>query len=530
MKLFSALALTMLLSLEVFAQKKAPQNWFNLDPKQDKIWGISTEKAYKELPINKKETRVIVAVIDAGTDVAHEDLKANLWVNPKEISGNGKDDDNNGYIDDINGWNFIGGKDGNVNADTYESTRILAKYKDLPENEKPVFKSEEEKVLYEQALVLYKQSYDEIYPQYKQFSEIMEQINSMIKKTGSANPTVAQIEAIAAESKQEKDIKRIVKYVVTTGGIEKSPIMKQLKETESQLATMINFNLNKQFDPRNLVGDNYTNSTEQFYGNNEVYSMDIDHGTHVAGIITAVRNNDVGINGICDKAVIMTIKVVPNGDERDKDVANAIRYAADNGAKVINMSFGKKISSEKSIVDDAVAYALSKDVLLIHAAGNESEDLASHPFYPSPNLIAQKILAPNWIEVGASSWQKGKGRVASFSNYGKNQVEVFAPGQDVNSTFPGNKYESQSGTSMAAPVVAGVAALIRQNYPNLTAIQTKQIILLSALPCKEKIIIPGTKKKAKLKDISTTGGIVNAYAALVLAEKVSSGMVVLPKF
>ena len=326
------------------------------------------------MPINKKETRVIVAVIDAGTDVAHEDLKANLWVNPKEISGNGKDDDNNGYIDDINGWNFIGGKDGNVNADTYESTRILAKYKDLPENEKPVFKSEEEKVLYEQALVLYKQSYDEIYPQYKRFSEIMEQINSMIKKTGSANPTVAQIEAIAAETKQEKDIKRIVKYVVTTGGIEKSPIMKQLKETESQLATMINFNLNKQFDPRNLVGDNYTNSTEQFYGNNEVYSMDVDHGTHVAGIITAVRNNNVGINGICDKAVIMTIKVVPNGDERDKDVANAIRYAADNGAKVINMSFGKKISPEKSIVDEAVVYALSKDVLLIHAAGNESED------------------------------------------------------------------------------------------------------------------------------------------------------------
>jgi len=159
-----------------------------------------------------------------------------------------------------------------------------------------------------------------------------------------------------------------------------------------------------------------------------------------------------------------------------------------------------------------------------------NQKIASHPFYPNPNLIAQKILAPNWIEVGASSWQKGKGRVASFSNYGKNQVEVFAPGQDVNSTFPGNKYESQSGTSMAAPVVAGVAALVRQNYPNLTAVQTKQIILLSALPCKEKIIIPGTKKKAKLKDISTTGGIVNAYAALVLAEKVSSGMVVLPKF
>ncbi len=529
MRLFSAFAIATMLSLQVFAQKKAPENWFNLDPKQDKIWGISSEKAYKELPIGKNDKKVIVAVIDAGSDVNHEDLKANIWVNPNEVSYNGKDDDNNGYIDDINGWNFIGGKNGNVNADTYESTRILAKYKGLPENQKPVFANDEEKILYEQALILYKKSYDETYPQYKQFSEIMKSINDMIKKTGSANPSVEQVEAIPAETKEDKDMKRIVKYIAMTGGVENSPIMSQLKEAETQLATMVNFNLNKEFDPRKLVGDNYENMNEHFYGNNEVYSMNVDHGTHVAGIIAAVRNNDLGVNGICEKAVIMTIKVVPNGDERDKDVANAIRYAADNGAKVINMSFGKKISPEKSVVDEAVAYALSKDVLMIHAAGNEAEDLATNAFYPNPNLIAQKMAAPNWIEVGASSWQKGKGRVATFSNYGKNQVEVFAPGVDIQSTFPNSKYKSESGTSMAAPVVAGVAALIRQNYPNLTAVQTKQIILLSALPCKEKIIIPGTKKKAKLSEISTTGAIVNAYEALVLAEKVSTGMVVLPK-
>ena len=529
MRLFSALAFATLLSLQVFAQKKAPANWFNLDPKEDKIWGVSAEKAYKNLTIGKNETKVIVAVIDAGTDVAHEDLKANIWVNPNEVKGNGKDDDNNGYADDINGWNFIGGKVGNVNEDTYESTRILAKYKDLPANEKPNFKTNEDKVLYEQALDLYKKSYDETYPQYKQFSEIMKSIINMIKKTGSANPSVDQVEVIPVETKEDKEMKRIVKYIAMTGGVENSPIMSQLKEAEDQLATMINFNLNKDFNPRNLVGDNYENVYERIYGNNEVYSMNVEHGTHVAGIIAASRNNDLGINGICEKAVIMTIKVVPNGDERDKDVANAIRYAADNGAKVINMSFGKKISPEKSVVDEAVAYALSKDVLLIHAAGNEAEDLATNAFYPNPSLKEQKMMAPNWIEVGASSWQKGKGRVAEFSNYGKNQVEVFAPGVDIQSTFPNSKYKSESGTSMAAPVVAGVAALIRQNYPSLTAVQTKQIILLSAVPCKEKIIIPGTKKKSKLKEISTTGAIVNAYEALVLAEKVNTGMVVLPK-
>jgi subtilisin family serine protease len=321
----------------------------------------------------------------------------------------------------------------------------------------------------------------------------------------------------------------ILKYIIKTGGMENSPIVTGLAEAQVQLGTMMKFNLNKKFNPRNLVGDDYENVSERNYGNNAVNAPNMDHGTHVAGIIAANRYNEEGIKGICGEAVIMTLRVVPNGDERDKDVANAIRYAADNGAKVINMSFGKKLSPNKDIVDEAVEYAMKKDVLLVHAAGNDGLDLATNNFYPSAMLHQTGAKAPNWIEVGASGWEKGKNRVASFSNYGKSEVDIFAPGVDLNSTMPGSKYKSEDGTSMASPVVAGVAALIRQNYPNLSAVQTKQIILMSAVPCKEKVIIPGTKKKGKMKQLCATGGIVNAYEALVLAEKVSKGEVKLPQ-
>ncbi|MDZ4666757.1 MAG: S8 family peptidase [bacterium] len=529
MKFFSVLAIASVLSFQSFAQKKAPDNWFNLDAKNDKVWGVSSDKAYKELPIGKNPVKIIVAVIDAGTDIYHEDLKMNLWVNTKEIPGNGIDDDKNGYIDDINGWNFIGGKEGNVKEDTYEFTRILGAYiqKGYDENDIPPFKVAGEEDLFIESRKMQKKESEEINGQYEQFKTILKMISDMTARTGSKDPSVAQVDALKVETKQDKGIKSIVKYIAKTGGTEKSPIMIQFKEAEEQLATMVNYNLNLKFNPRNLVGDNYEDVNERYYGNNQIDAPTTDHGTHVAGIIAANRYNDLGIKGICGEALIMTLRVVPNGDERDKDIANAIRYAADNGAKVINMSFGKKLSPNKNIVDEAVKYAMSKDVLMVHAAGNDGEDLSISKFYPMPKMLSGET-APNWIEVGASGWQKGKNRVASFTNYNKESVEIFAPGVDINSTMPGNKYKSQDGTSMASPVVAGVAALVRQNYPSLSSVQTKQILLMSAAPCKEKVIRPGTKEKTKLSELCVTGGIVNAYAALVLADKVVKGEVKLP--
>jgi cell wall-associated protease len=530
MKIIKSLAFATLLSFQAYAQDKAPANWFNLDLKNDKVWGMSTEKAYKELPLGKNGTKVIVAVIDAGTDVKHEDLKMNLWVNTKEIPDNGIDDDNNGYIDDINGWSFIGGAAGDVKEDTYEYTRILASYikKGYAENETPKFANDKEKEMYEKALELYNKNYEENNEQYQNFLKFMKGIEDLVERTGSKSPSAEQVEALEVTTDAEKSSKKILKYIVMTGGMISSPIMASLNEAKEQLSTMVEFNLNKSFDPRNLVGDNYEDLSERFYGNNHISAPTTDHGTHVAGIIAAERNNDLGIKGVCDKALIMTLRVVPNGDERDKDIANAIRYAADNGAKVINMSFGKLLSPNKELIDEAVKYALSKDVLLIHAAGNDGSDINYTPFYPCATYANSEEKAPNWMEIGAVSWKKGKEHLASFSNYGAGKVEVFAPGVDITSCFPGSEYKSFNGTSMAAPMVAGLAALIRQNYPSLTAVQTKQIILKSAVVCKDKVMLPGTKKKTKLSKISVTGGIVNVYDALVLAEKVSKGEVVLP--
>jgi subtilisin family serine protease len=320
----------------------------------------------------------------------------------------------------------------------------------------------------------------------------------------------------------------LLQYVVQTGGMLNSPIIKSIKEGQEHFQGILEYGLNKKFESRGIVGDNYNDVKETGYGNNRVNGPKADHGTHVAGIIAADRTNKKGMMGICQMAEIMTVRCVPDGDERDKDVANAIRYAADNGAKVVNMSFGKKISPYSAVVQEAILYAQSKDVLLIHAAGNESENLEKEVFYPQGYIAATAQNYSHWIEVGAMSAKEGKGRVASFSNYGKTHVDVFAPGVDIYSCVPGSEYKSQNGTSMAAPMVAGIAAVIRQNYPKLTAEQTKKIILMSAVPCTEKVIIPGTKKKSKLAKISRTGGIANLYTALVLADKVSKGEVTLP--
>ena len=518
MKKFSLFIASISLSFALLGQNTTPKNWFNLDLQQDGIWGLSTEKAYQSFKLNNNgKPKVVVAVIDAGTDVEHEDLKSMLWINKGEIPGNNIDDDKNGYADDVYGWSFIGGPNGNVEQDTYESTRLVVAL------EKNTNRTADEEAMYKNAVKLYEESKKENDDQLKQLQTILDAIKNTAKKTGSDNPTLEQVEKIEVNGKEEKLGKQILKYVVQTGGLEKSPIMGSLNDGMKQLSNMRDYNLNKGFEPRNLVGDNYANVKEQYYGNNHINGPKAEHGTHVAGIIAADRNNELGISGICQMAEIMTIRCVPDGDERDKDIANAIRYAADNGAKVVNMSFGKKISPYAGVVQEAITYAKTKDVLLIHAAGNDAANLETEVFFPEGYLKDRKENYSHWIEVGAMGAGEGKKRIGSFSNYGITHVDVFAPGVDVYSCIPESKYASFNGTSMAAPMVAGVAALIRQNFPTLTAEQTKKIILESAIPCKEKIVIPGTKKKAKLAKISRTGGIVNAYAALVLAEKVSKG-------
>ncbi len=516
-----------LLSISAIAQKKAPENWQNLDPTTDKIWGVSTEKAYKELLQGKGSRPVVVAVIDGGTDFKHEDLILNIWRNQNEVEDSKFDEDRNGYTDDMYGWNFIGGPEQNIEFDTYEFTRTYKKYKAIFEDEGSANdkKTPELKKLYDAAELQYLNKSKNAKGSKAGFDTLMVTMEILRKKAGSLDPTTEALKPVKANGRLEKISLMLLNRIAKSGGRNNSPIQKQLDDASSYFKNMVEYHLNLDFEPRQIVGDNYEDVSEKSYGNNRISGPKAEHGTHVSGIIAANRKNELGIKGICENAKIMTLRAVPDGDERDKDIANSIRYAVDNGAKIINMSFGKSISPDKKAIDEAVKYALSKDVLLIHAAGNDSKNLETERNFPSAKFAELDYTAPNWIEVGASSWETGKKLTAEFSNYGKNTVDLFAPGVDIKSTMPDNKYEAMSGTSMAAPVVAGVAALVRSYYPMLTAVQVKKILEKSAVPYTKKVRIPGSKKKTKLNELCKTGAIVNAYEALKLADLVANGKV-----
>lgn len=568
------------ISVSVVAQDKKvilPPNWFNLDLTANGYFGISTEKAYKELLKDKApKAKIIVAVIDGGTDIKHEDLKDVLWTNPKEIPGNGIDDDNNGYVDDINGWNFIGSSKGNLAYDNLELVRIKRKFE-------PIYRStipstaldstqKQEYALYKKALADFGKKYDEASSAFPIYIVIKKVMDSVAHTNNKTIPSLEDIDRYKADDEIEEQVKKIIKKgAKDEGGIDK--FYRSIAKGYKELETMLRYNLNEKYDERaELVGDDYSNSNQRNYGNNDVAGPNADHGTHVSGIIGANRNNELGILGVANNVSIMSIRVVPEGDERDKDVANGIRYAVDNGARVINMSFGKGYKWDKKAVDDAVKYAEAKGVLLVHAAGNDNinidnEENYPNKYYDSPEAEAYKKLnkkpelkdlilakaneldsrkpvdrrdmtaflkpapidsakfnlphASNWIEVGASSYKDDEDLKASFSNYGKYTVDVFAPGFKINSTTPNSKYEEFDGTSMAAPVVSGLAALILTYHPTLKPSEVRDIIMKSVVKVNHKIKYKNEKGetvRVPFADISVSGGIVNAYQALRLAE------------
>ncbi len=534
-KLFIALLGISILPYSGFSQDKkdkAPANWYNLDYKSDGIMGISTEKAY-ELLKGRKSTPVIVAVIDGGVDINHEDLKDVLWINKKEATANGKDDDSNGYIDDKYGWNFLGNANGeNVNYDNLEVTRLIRKYEPKYISVLPTTRLSEaerrEFVAYQKMISDYTTKMDEAQFGDVNYGRLKQSIEKILATMGKEAKDVKKedLDNFKAENDQQKLAIRIAKKEVESGGFEK--FYKDIEEATDYFGAQVKYHLNKEYDSRSIIGDNYDDASEHNYGNPDVKGPDAEHGTHVAGIIGAKRNNNIGINGVADNVEIMSIRAVPNGDERDKDVANSIRYAVDNGAKVINMSFGKGYYYNKKAVDDAIRYAMDKDVLLVHAAGNDGKNIDITPNYPtkyytdSVNAITGEAKA--WITVGATSWKLDSDLLADFSNYGYKSVDVFAPGVAINSTMPENQYKEQQGTSMAAPVVSGLAAILRSYYPELTAVQVKNIILKSAVKVDQKVKVKqeGASKKVYLDEISVSGGIANAYNAIVEANKQTS--------
>jgi subtilisin family serine protease len=498
-----------------FAQKP---NWQNLDLKSDSTFGVSTEKAYQQLLKGKKGTTVIVGVLDGGVDLNHEDLKRIIWTNKKEKAGNKIDDDKNGYADDVHGWNFLGSAKGSVEHEALELTRILRR--DQKKFANPANIAAADQPAYEQYMAM-KADFDH------QVEEANSAVNGMqgfknvldkvVAKIGKPAPTVADFQAYTAANELEGRLKSVMVEELAKQPYPEfyqSQIVKSIEHYSDQLK----YNLNMDFDPRpSLVGDK-PDSRERIYGNNDVKGPDASHGTHVAGIIAADRTNTLGIKGVADNVLIMGVRAVPDGDERDKDVANSIRYAVDNGAKVLNMSFGKAYSPDKAVVDDAIKYAMSKDVLIIQAAGNDNKNIDSAKNFPDRRFLTGDT-ARAYITVGASGWKDDADLKAPFSNYGKTMVDVFAPGEQIYSTVPESKYEAYDGTSMASPVVTGLAALIRSYYPKLTALQVKDIILKSVVKVDHpvNVTVGEAAKSVPFSDLCVTGGVVNAYNALQLA-------------
>ncbi|WP_205511108.1 S8 family peptidase [Longitalea arenae] len=523
-----------------------PKGWHLLDKTKDGYHGISLDKAYEFIRAkNLKSKTVVVAIIDSGIDTLHEDLKDILWVNPKEIPGNNTDDDGNGYADDIYGWNFIGGKDGkNVKQDSYEGARVYhmykAKYGD--KNLDTTKLSAEEKDEYRMWLKSKKKIEGEgadegvdLVMLQRALTSAQKSDSIMRKALNKETYTGTDVDTFTAVSSNEKTAKGSLLYLFKANQMMETTNKEFLEGFEEFVSGEQRKAEAKDKAPQNYRGDitkdNEADINDRNYGNPDVMASTPFHGTHVAGIIGAIRNNGKGMDGVADNVRIMMIRAVPDGDEHDKDIALAIRYAADNGAKIVNMSFGKDFSPQKKWVDEAVKYAESKGVLLVHAAGNDAKNIDTADNFPNAYMKGSNEKAPNWITVGASGDPKSGGFTASFSNYGKKQVDVFAPGVKIYSSIPGgNTYGNAQGTSMACPVVAGTAAFLLQYFPYLTPEQLKYCIMKSAQAPEGKVKKPGTDEMVALSELSESGGIINAYEAAKIAATLDpSGKKVAPK-
>ncbi len=546
----------LLMNVTAQEHEPAPKDWFHQSI-DNGIYGVNTEKAYTFLKEKGRIAQpIIVGILDSGVDAEHEDLKEIMWVNTDEVAGNGVDDDQNGYIDDVHGWNFLGNADGtNVSGDNLEITRLYVQYRPMFEDlkdrkiKKNIKKYAEEYEIYSKGKELIEENAAK---NKSRINELKAQREQLVVYESQFNMAFKNVrELLKTETVSSEDIKSFLQnnqvddqrtyaalgmlYEATEKSPEKSinlneveqgfqellqTDLKNISDYIQYLESKSNYHYNPDIDTREIIGDDYSNKKEAFYGNNDVKGPDAQHGTHVAGLVAAVRHNGIGMDGVADHVQIMGVRVVPDGDERDKDVANGIIYAVDNGAKILNMSFGKSYSPDKSVVDDAIRYAEKKGVLLMHAAGNDSKDLNVEDNFPT-NITHNDTIAKNWITIGAST-PHPEALAADFSNYGSKTVDLFSPGTEIYSTTPDNQYETLQGTSMASPIATGVAAMVWSYYPELTVYELRDILLQSVNVYKGTVPTPSEeepKPAQPFTSLSTTGGVIDAYNAVRLADE-----------
>ncbi|MDC8002303.1 S8 family peptidase [Aequorivita todarodis] len=506
------------------------KHWPAMDLVTDTVPGMSVDKAYSEIIKKRKGETVIVGVIDSGVDIDHEDLKNVIWTNPGEIAGNGIDDDNNGFIDDVHGWNFLG----DITGENMEYVRIIRKFKPKFDGKSEASISAADRkdfAMYQKAKAEYEKELAEVTGNKSRYEQILSQLQptheAMAKKLGKEDYTQEDLAAIKNPSPQEQQqiamLNQMLNFADSVPEVLEE-LNKGLEYFDGRLEN--NFNMTKDF--RGVLGDDPEDITDNIYGDNNVAGPDptrenVKHGTHVAGIIAAQRNNGIGMDGVANNVKIMAVRAVPDGDEYDKDIALAIRYAVDNGAKVLNTSFGKYYSPHADWVYDAIKYAAEKDVLIVNAAGNDGLDLDTVNIYPNDQFDNGSEMADSFLTVGALNFKYGSEMVANFSNYGKTNVDVFAPGVKIWATTPLNTYQFLQGTSMASPEVAGVAAMIRSYYPNLSAAQVKQILMDSGLSTNTQVVLGGDPSNTdSFANISKSGKMVNMYNALIMADKMAN--------
>ena len=510
------------------SQPDPPKDWHTLDPKTDGYFGVSLKQAYQFVN-GLKSKPVIVGIIDSGVDTLQKDLQGVFWTNLKEKAGNGKDDDHNGYVDDVHGWDFLGGPGGKCDfneteEEVREYQRLKGKYLTLTEatatNKKEFVYWTKVKMEYDSTITKARNESNQLSPILNALVETSGYVRHALNLKSNQTFTKADVEHLQAANDTLTEVKNLW-MIAFSEDVSTSTNVKVLKEL-SEYMTKLNNSLNPDLDARKrIVGDDPDVLDHKPYGNNKLKFGDASHGTGVAGLVGAIRNNGYGIDGVADNVKLMIIKAVPNGDEYDKDEVSAIHYAVDNGARVINMSFGKKISPHKDWLDEAFKYAAAHDVLLVQAAGNDNQDVDVKPDYPNDTFADGSVTdMDNVINVGASGLKKGDSLAASFSNFGQKNVDVFAPGVKVTSIDSDAETITEDGTSFSAPIVTGIASLILEYYPSLSAKQVKQAILQSATPLKGVMVLkPGTKEKVDFTTLCKTGGIVNARLALEIASK-----------